>query len=42
MAQWYRSLKAPDIGGSCCSIADCRPVVARQVDNHWQVLMETG
>ncbi len=42
MAQWYRSLKAPDIGGSCCSIADCRPVEARQVDNHWEVLTEAG
>jgi hypothetical protein len=42
MAQWHHSLKAPDIGGSCCSIADCRPVEARQVDNHWEVLTETG
>jgi hypothetical protein len=42
MAQWYRSLKAPDIGGSCCSIADCRPVEARQMGNHWEVLTETG
>jgi len=42
MAQWYRSLKAPDIGGSCCSIADCRPVEARQVGDHWEVLTETG
>jgi hypothetical protein len=42
MAEWYRSLKAPDIGGSCCSIADCRPVEARQVGNHWEVLTETG
>src|SRR5579884_97878 len=43
MAQWYRSLKAPDtIGGSCCSIADCRPVEARQVGDHWEVLTEEG
>ncbi len=42
IAQWYRSLKAPDIGGSCCSIADCRPVEARQVGDHWEVLTKTG
>ena len=42
MAQWYRSLKAPNIGGSCCGIADCRPVEAGQVDNPWEVLTETG
>ncbi|HEX5318043.1 MAG TPA: hypothetical protein VFW46_02740 [Stellaceae bacterium] len=42
MAQWYHSLKAPDIGGSCCSIADCRPVEARQVGDHWEVLTEEG
>jgi hypothetical protein len=42
MAQWYRSLKSPDAGGSCCSIADCRPVEARQVGDHWEVLTETG
>jgi hypothetical protein len=42
LARWYRSLKAPDIGGSCCSIADCRPVEARQVDDHWEVLTDEG
>lgn len=42
MALWYRSLKAPDIGGSCCSIADCRPVEARQIGDRWEVLTETG
>lgn len=42
MAQWYHSLKAPDIGGSCCSIADCRPVEARQVNDRWEVFTETG
>ena len=42
LAQWYHSLKSPDMGGSCCSIADCRPVEARQVEAHWEVLTETG
>ena len=26
---WYRELQSPKTGGSCCSIADCRPVVYR-------------
>jgi hypothetical protein len=42
MGQWYHSLKAPDTGGSCCSVADCRPVEARQVEGHWEVLTEAG
>ena len=40
LAQWYRSLRTPDTGVSCCSVADCRPVQARQVEDHWEVLTE--
>lgn len=25
LAPWYHSLKQPQSGGSCCSMADCRP-----------------
>jgi hypothetical protein len=42
LAQWYRSLRTPDTGVSCCSVADCRPVQARQVEDHWEVLTEDG
>jgi hypothetical protein len=42
LSQWYRSLRIPDAGGSCCGIADCRPVEARQVEGHWEVLTEAG
>jgi hypothetical protein len=37
MGEWYRSLMSPKTGGSCCSIADCRPAEARQVHNGWQI-----
>jgi hypothetical protein len=42
LAQWYRSLRTPDTNLSCCSVADCRPVQARQVNDHWEVLTESG
>jgi hypothetical protein len=38
---WYRSLQAPD-GKSCCSIADCRPIDARLVGEHWEIRTEMG
>lgn len=38
LAQWYRSLHAPNSGDSCCSIADCRPVEARRTEDHWEIL----
>jgi hypothetical protein len=34
---WYRSLTAPYSGGSCCSVADCRPVEARLVGEGWEI-----
>jgi hypothetical protein len=34
---WYRSLTTPYNGGSCCSVADCRPVEARLVGEGWQI-----
>jgi len=36
MAQWYRSLTAPN-GISCCSMADCRPIEARLAGDRWEV-----
>jgi hypothetical protein len=37
MGEWYRSLRSPETGDSCCSIADCRPIEARQVNDGWQI-----
>jgi len=39
LAQWYRSLHVPHTDALCCSIADCRPVEARYLDGHWEILV---
>lgn len=36
-APWYRSLQSPDGGGSCCSLADCRPRPYKTVGDHYEV-----
>jgi len=34
---WYRSLKVPGTGQSCCSVSDCRPVDAAWIEgDHWR------
>jgi hypothetical protein len=34
---WYRSLKVPGTGQSCCNVADCRPVDSARIEgDHWQ------
>jgi len=39
-ANWVRTLKQPNGGSSCCSIADCRPAEAVfGEDNHWHVIL---
>ena len=40
MAAWFKGLQQPHPGISCCSVADCRPVNARVIDGHYQVLHE--
>jgi len=40
LAPWFNSLKQPDSGISCCSIADCRPVDYRVVGNHYEAYIE--
>ena len=40
LSQWYHSLKSPLNGGSCCSEADCRPTLAKIVDDHWEIKLE--
>ncbi len=39
-AQWFRSLQQPGTGRSCCSIADCRPVLARIAKDHWEAFID--
>jgi hypothetical protein len=34
---WYRSLKVPGTGQSCCNVSDCRPVDAAWIEgDHWR------
>ncbi len=40
LAPWFRDLREPDTGQSCCSIADCRPTEARTRGDHYEVLIE--
>lgn len=39
-SQWYRSLKQPGNGVSCCDRADCREYSSRTSGAHWQVLLD--
>jgi hypothetical protein len=38
LSPWFQSLHDSD-GHSCCSLADCRPVDARQVGDGYEVLI---
>lgn len=40
LAPWYQSLRDPQTGGGCCSIADCRPVEYRIDGDRYEVLWE--
>lgn len=41
-AHWYRGLKQPVTGFTCCSIADCRPVDSRIAgDGHYEVRLRS-
>src|SRR5258708_29474038 len=40
LSPWFQSLAVPGTGISCCSIADCRPVDYRTVDDHYEALIE--
>jgi len=39
-APWFQSLERPDVGGSCCSIADCRRVQSRLTTVGYEVLLD--
>lgn len=36
LAPWFRSLRQPGTGMSCCSIADCRPTDFRIHNGHYE------
>jgi hypothetical protein len=40
LAPWFESLQRPDVGGSCCSIADCRRVQSRTTAKGYEVLLD--
>src|ERR1041385_6195214 len=37
MHQWFSSLKQPNTGISCCSIADCRPYDSQMSGDHYEI-----
>jgi hypothetical protein len=39
MHKWYESLKQPNTGAGCCSIADCRPFDSRIVQDHYEIFI---
>jgi hypothetical protein len=40
LSPWFEDLRQPGTGRSCCSIADCRPVDYRIVENHYEAYIE--
>ena len=40
LAPWFQSLKQPDTGVSCCSIADCRRTDSRVAGDHYEVMID--
>ncbi len=40
LAPWYNSLRQPWTNALCCSVADCRPVLSRTRDGHYEVFIQ--
>lgn len=40
LSPWFEDLRQPGTGRSCCSIADCRPVDYRVVENHYEAFVD--
>ena len=40
LAPWFQSLRQPDTGVSCCSIADCRTVDYRTDGDRYEAFIE--
>jgi hypothetical protein len=39
MQKWYKSLRQPNTGAGCCSVADCRSYASRIVKDHYEILV---
>jgi hypothetical protein len=39
-APWFNSLRLPQSAVPCCSMADCRPVLSRLIDGHYEAFIE--
>lgn len=39
LGQWYNSLRQPQDGISCCSLADCRPVEMQLGKDHYWIFV---
>jgi hypothetical protein len=37
---WFESLRSPRTGAPCCSVADCRPTLARRGSDGWEVMID--
>lgn len=40
LSQWFRSLRQPGTGISCCSMADCRTTEYRVIANGYEALID--
>ncbi len=40
LAPWFNDLRQPWTNALCCSLADCRPVVSRLNNGHYEALIE--
>jgi hypothetical protein len=40
LAPWFNSLRLPQSAVPCCSMADCRPVLSRLIDGHYEAFVE--
>jgi hypothetical protein len=39
MSKWYQSLRQPNTGAGCCSIADCRSYDSRMIKDQYEILV---
>jgi hypothetical protein len=40
LSPWFEDLRQPGTGHSCCSIADCRPVDYRIIEDHYEAFVD--
>jgi hypothetical protein len=40
LAPWFEDLVQPKTHAPCCSIADCRPVISRQQEGHYEAQID--